>query len=240
MLFRGLKSEAKISFSTRGSFNEPHQLPQHRQELRTPLSSALVSRLQSLCRDRKGLGGALSHRGSVSPAGWQITSRPQRWRSRRPPQNDVAVGAQRVPGASGVFPARHQGRRSTNLPGRWRPSCVSREQLARLALAWLGLRFGWRLVCSKPIQCLGRFGLGFQRASAAWAVPLLLSWAQHVGPLVAQGLGAPACCWDHELQHGDASPCFQGSRACCCSNLPRAAPVAPEPAQLQAAAATVI
>lgn len=156
------------------------------------------------------------------PCRWQIkTPRPQRRRSRRPPQIDVAIGAQSVPGASGVFPARHQGRRSPNLPGRWRLSCVSREQLARLALAWLGLRFGLHLVCSKPIQCSGGFGLGFQRASAAWAVPLLLSWARHEGPFVAQGLGAPACCWDQKLQHRDASPGLQGSRASSClSNLP--------------------
>lgn len=144
-----------------------------------------------------------------------------------------------MPGTSGVFPARHQGRRSTNLPGRWRLSCVSREQLTRLPKAWLGLRFGLCHVCSKPIQCLGRFELGFQRASA-WEVSVLLSWAQHRGPLVAHRLGAPACYWDQEMQHRDASPGLQGSRTCCCSDLPQAAPVAPDPAQLQAAAATVI
>lgn len=54
------------------------------------------------------------------------------------------------------------------MPGRWRLSCVSRQQLARLALAWLGLKFGLYLVCSKPTQCLGRFGFGFQGASEAW------------------------------------------------------------------------
>lgn len=57
---------------------------------------------------------------------------------------------------------------------------MSREQLARLALAWLGLRFGLYLVCSKPIQCLGRFGVGFQRASEAW---LPKRW----GPQLAAG-----------------------------------------------------
>lgn len=69
MLFTGLKSEAKLSSSTRGSFNKPHQLPQHLHVLPTPLPSALVSLLQALCRDRKESGGALSHRRNVSPAG---------------------------------------------------------------------------------------------------------------------------------------------------------------------------
>lgn len=49
----------------------------------------------------------------------------------------------------------------------------------------------WCLVCSKAIQRLGRFGFGFQRAS--------------LRSLVTQGLGAPGCCRDHELQHRDAS-----------------------------------
>lgn len=116
---------------------------------------------------------------------------------------------------------------------------MSWEQLARLPLAWLGLSFGLCCVCSKPIQCLGRFGLGFQRASVR-EVSVPLSWAQHREPLVAHRLGAPACYWDQEVQHRDASPGLQGSRTCCCSNLPQTAPVAPDPAQLQAAAATVI
>ena len=92
------------------------------------------------------------HWRNLSCAGWWITPHLQRWRSRRPLQKvaaGVAVGAQHIPGATGVFPARHQEKRSTNLLGRWRLSSVSQEQLARLALEWLGLRFGVCLVCSK-------------------------------------------------------------------------------------------
>lgn len=74
MLFKGLESEAKLSFNTRGSFKKPHQLPQHLHVLRAPLPSALFSLLQALCRDRKESGGALPHRRDVSPAGWQINT----------------------------------------------------------------------------------------------------------------------------------------------------------------------
>lgn len=60
---------------------------------------------------------------------------------------------------------------------------MSREQLARLALAWLGLRFGLRLVCSKPIQPLV-FG-------QIWAgIPESLSSSGHASdaqPGTAQG-----------------------------------------------------
>lgn len=154
---------------------------------------SLPSASQVPTRDLEELGDVLVHWRNPSCAGWWITPRPQHWRSRRSSQKaaaDVAIGAQHAPGAARVFPARHQGKRSTNLPGRWRLSCVSREQLARLALAWLGLRFGLCLVCSnsafsvwvdlgwdsrKPQQlrpCLCRsVGHG---AGAPWFAPSLL------------------------------------------------------------------
>jgi len=69
------------------------------------------------------------------------------------------------------------------------------------------------------------------------ALPLSQAW--HGGAL---GL-LLACWWDHKSQHGDASPDPQSSRAAAAHTLPRAVlrsrcsqPVAPEPAQLRAAA----